>query len=146
MWRHRAEPFDPRSTGAGGFSLLETLVAVTIFAIAIVAIIETIANNTRTQMWIEDESRASMLAQNIMEEIEYVGDQRVGTDNGQFEGDDSRFSWMTDTLATENVDLFEVHVAIAWKEGEAEREYRLVTYLRPGTSETSSTLQATPQY
>jgi general secretion pathway protein I len=141
MWRQPSERPHPRCARAGGFSLLETLVAVTIFAIAIVAIIETIANNSRTQMWVEDESRAAVLAQNIMEEIEYVAEQRVGTDNGQFEGDDSRFAWMTDTLATENPDLFEVHVLISWKEGEAERDYRLVTYMRQGNSATSTTLQ-----
>jgi type II secretion system protein I len=125
------------------FSLLETLVAVAIFAIAIVAIIEGIAANSRTQAWIESESRAVMLAQNTMEEVEYVGDLRVGSDSGNYEGDDSRYGWTSEVLDGGQDGLYEVRVTVNWSEGEAQRDFRLVTYMRKTDSETSTTLQQT---
>jgi type II secretion system protein I len=112
-----------------GFSLLETLTAVVIFSVAIVALIEGIAANSRVQAWIESQSRAMMIAQNIMEEIEYVGEMRVGTDGGQFP-DDPRFTWTSEILETDYETLFEVRVTVLWMEGEAQRDYQLLTYMR----------------
>jgi general secretion pathway protein I len=125
----------------GAFSLLETLVAVTIFSVAIVAIIETIAANSRAQAWIESESHAVVLAQNIMEEMEYAGGLRTGTDGGDFEGDDSRYSWSSEVLETEPQGLFEVHVSVNWTEGEAQRDFQLVTYMRQTDMGTSTTTE-----
>ena len=126
---------------AGAFSLLEMLVAVTIFSIAIVAIIEGIATSSRGQIWIEDQSRAVMLAQNIMEEMEYVGEYRLGNDSGQFEGDDSRYSWATEIVDGEEQGLFEVRVAVSWMEGEAQRDFQLITYVHDTSNETTTTMQ-----
>jgi len=123
------------------FSLLETLAAVTIFSVAIVAIIEGIAANTRTQAWIEDESRAAMLAQNILEEIDYVGNLRVGSDSGDFQDEDSRYSWSSEILQSDLEGLLEVRVTVSWTEGEAMRDFQLVTYLRSGDNQTTTTLQ-----
>jgi general secretion pathway protein I len=116
--------------GRRGFSLIETLVAVAIFSIAVVGIIEGLAGSARTQAWIESQSRAVMLAQNIMAETEYVGDLEVGTEGGQFEGEDSRYAWASEILETEFEGLFEVRVTVSWTEGSAARDYQLVTYLR----------------
>jgi len=129
-----------------GFSLLETLVAVAIFSVAIVAIIEGIAANSRAQAWIESESHAAVLAQNVMEEIEYVRDLRVGSDGGDFEGDDSRYSWTSEILDGETAGLYEVRVTVNWSEGEAARDFQLVTYLHKSDTEDTSTLQQTPTY
>jgi len=128
--------FRPRA-----FSLLETLVAVTIFSVAIVAIIEGIAASTRTQAWIESQSRATMLAQNVMEEIEYVGELLVGSDSGQFADEDSRYNWSSEVLESDQEGLYEVHVVVSWTEGEAQRDFQLVTYFRKTDSETTTTLQ-----
>ena len=121
--------------------MIETLVAVAIFSIAIVAVIEGMATNSRNQVLIENESKALMLAQNIIEEIEYVGDHRVGTDGGEFDGENSGFEWASETTDTDYPDLFEVRVTVSWKELETQREVQLVTYLRSTESETSSTLE-----
>ena len=112
------------------FSLLETLVAVTIFGVAIVALIEGIAASSRTQAWIESENRAVMLAQNILEEIEYARDLRVGVESGQFQDLDSRYYWSSEILETDLEELYEVRVTVRWMEGDAERDFQLVTYLR----------------
>lgn len=113
-----------------GFSLLETLVAVTIFSIAIVSIIEGIASSSRRQSWIESENRAAMLAQNVMAELEHIGEYTVGVDGGQFEGQDARFSWMSEVLEAEYEGLYEIHVVISWSDGGAQRDFSLVTYVR----------------
>jgi len=128
-----------------GFSLLETLVAVAIFSIAIVALIEAIAGNTRMQSWYESQGRAVALAQNVLEEIEYVGNLQVGTDGGDFDGTYTGYSWSSEILDCDTPNLCEVHVTITWTEGEARRDYQLVTYLRKNDSETSVGL-ATAQY
>jgi len=110
---------------------------VTIFSVAIVALIEAIASNTRMQALLESQSRAVALAQNIMEEIEYVSNLQTGSDGGDFEGDDSGFSWASETADTEILNLCEVRVAVSWKQGDAQRDYQLATYLRKTDSETS---------
>jgi type II secretion system protein I len=112
-----------------GFSLIETLTAVVIFSVAIVALIEGIARNSRVQAWLESQSRAMMIAQNIMEELEYAGQMVVGTDGGQFP-EDPRFTWTSEVLETEYETLFEVRVTVLWMEGEAQRDYQLMTYMR----------------
>jgi len=122
------------------FSLLETLVAVAIFTIAIAAIIEGIAASTRIQISTESESRAAMLAQNVMEEIEYAGSLRLESDNGEFGGEDSRYSWATEVLQTDQEGLYEVRVVVGWTESGADRDFRLVTYLRKSDEETTSPL------
>ncbi len=137
----RPWPRSGRSASAdSAFSLLETLVAVAIFSIAVVALIEAIAGNTRNQAWMESQSRGLMLAQNIIEEIEYVGDIRVGSDGGEFP-EDPRFSWSSDIQSTDLDGLFEVRVTVAWTEGQAQRDISFVTYMRPGDNATSSGLQ-----
>jgi len=123
------------------FSLIETLVAVAIFSIAIVAVIEGMATSSRNQALIENESKALMLAQNIMEEIEYVGDHHVGSDGGEFDGENAGFEWTCETTDTDYPGLFEVRVTVSWKEIETQRDVQLVTYLRTTENETTSTLQ-----
>jgi len=121
--------------GGGGFSLIETLVAVSIFAIAIVAVIEGLAASSRAQIWVERENRAVMLAQNILEEIEYAGDLEVGTDQGRFEDEDSDYSWSSEVVETPDEGLYQVTVVVSWNEGEAEREFQLTTYVRQSATE-----------
>ena len=102
-----------------------------IFSIAIVALIEGIAQSTRTQAWVEGQARAIMLAQNIMEEIQYVGELMEATDSGTFEDEDNRYQWITEIVESEYEGLYEVRVTIAWTEGDTERDFQLVTYMRP---------------
>ena len=113
-----------------GFSLLETLVAVAIFSIAVVGIIEGIAASSRRQGWIEGESRAGMLAQNIMAELEHIGEYTVGTESGQFDGADALYTWTSEVAETDLEGLYEVRVIVAWGEGGAQRDFQLVTLLR----------------
>ncbi|MCX8036845.1 MAG: type II secretion system minor pseudopilin GspI [Candidatus Sumerlaeia bacterium] len=136
----RPRRFSRSAPVTSAFSLLETLVAVAIFSIAVVALIEAIAGNTRNQAWMESQSRGLMLAQNIIEEIEYVGDLRVGSDSGEFP-EDPRFSWSSDIQSTDLDGLFEVRVTVSWTEGQAQRDISLTTYMRPGDNATSSGLQ-----
>lgn len=123
------------------FSLIETLAAVAIFSVAVVALIEGIAGSSRAQAWIENQSRALMLAQNVMEEVEYVGELKVGVDSGEFDEEDSGFTWTTEIAETEIEGLYEVHVVVAWMEGQAQRDVELVTYMRERVVEEYETVE-----
>jgi len=120
-------------------------VAVSIFSIAIVAIIEGIALSARTQLLIENQSRALMYAQNIMAEIEYVGEARVGSDSGQYTGDDSMYAWATEIIETDLEGLYEVRVMVSWNEGVTERDVQLVTYYRAKTTADALATETTPE-
>lgn len=121
----------PRRGRSRAFSLIEVVASVAIFSIAIVALIEGIAQSTRTQAWVESQARAAMLAQNIMEEIEYAGELTEKMDGGEFEQEDSRYQWVSEILESPYEGLFEVRVTIVWMEGDAQRDFQLVTYMRP---------------
>lgn len=123
-------PARERRVGAGGFSLIEVLAAVAIFSIAIVALIEGLAASTRSQAWVEGQSRAIMLAENIMEEIGYMGGLKEGTDGGAFEEEDRGYQWTSEIVESQFEGLFQVQVTIAWAEGNTQRDYQLVTYMR----------------
>ena len=75
------------------FTLVETLAALIIFSVAIIAFIQGMGVTIASQGNLLGEQRAVILAQDILEELRYTGDLTEDTQEGQFEGDDAYYAW-----------------------------------------------------
>lgn len=113
----------------GGFSLIEVLTALLIFSIAVVAFVQSMGSSIRIQSTLVSEQRASMLAENILEEIKYTGDLAEDEASGEFEGADLAYRWTTSVRETDIAGLMEVDVVVSWPDGPGQRDYRLSTLM-----------------
>jgi len=111
-----------------GFTLLEIVVALTIAAIALPALLKAFSEGTKTHSIIENRTTAFYLLKLKMSEIEMMGELEVGSDEGDF-GDDSRFQWTADIAETDTEGLYEVTVTLNWPERGQEQAIELTTYL-----------------
>ncbi|HUT24780.1 MAG TPA: prepilin-type N-terminal cleavage/methylation domain-containing protein [Sumerlaeia bacterium] len=127
--RGRASVVSARGVSQRAFSLLEVLLALTIFSVALVSIIEGIAVQIRAEKLAEDTTRAVILCQNILEEVRYSGDFQEETMNGAFEGHDLGFEWEYEMEETDVEGLFKIKVVVSWSDGLARKNHTIETYL-----------------
>lgn len=111
-----------------GFTLLEIMVALAIIGLAFVALLglrnRDIALHERGRTMIQ----ATALAQQRMGEV-LVGDfPEVGSSDGSFEEDQSRFAWHQEVLQTPFDFVREVRVTVTWDPPHNER-VDLVSYV-----------------
>lgn len=118
-----------RPSRRGGFSLIEVLTALIIFSIAVVAFVQSMGSSIRIQSTLVSEQRASMLAENILEEIKYTGDLAEDEARGEFEGADLAYRWTTSVRETDIAGLMQVDVVVSWSDGPGQRDYRLRTLM-----------------
>ncbi len=111
-----------------GFTLLETLVALTIAAIALPVLLRAFSEGTKKQSLIENKTTALYLLKLRMSEIEMAGELEVGSEEGEF-GDNSRFQWTADIAESDVERLYEVTVAVNWQERGREKNVELTTYM-----------------
>lgn len=112
-----------------GFSMLEVLLSLTIFSIAVVGIIEGITLQLRSERGAEEITRAAILAQNVLEEIRQSGEYSDDSQKGRFEGEDAGFEWQYDMTETDTNGLYKVSVTVLWSDGMAKRDYAIETFL-----------------
>jgi general secretion pathway protein I len=119
---------------AGGFSLLEVLVAFSILALALGVLMRIFSGGVHLAALSEDYSRAVLLAESRMEELSLEGELDAGTDSGRF---DARYRWETTiepyswekTQALNNLPFepFQITVEVYWREAERQRSISLTT-------------------
>lgn len=110
-----------------GFALIEVVCALLIFSVAVVALIRALGESTSFQSDLSMRQRASMLAQNILEEMRYTGDITQGEQSGEFQGADAAFRWETAVEETDTDLLMAITVKVSWGQGGGERSYELST-------------------
>lgn len=118
----------------GGFTLLEIVVALTIAAIALPALLRAFSQGTKNQALIENRTTAIYLLKLRMSEIEMLGNLEVGSEEGEF-GTNSRFSWVSDISETDTDGLYEVTVTVNWQERGQQKSVELTTYISDKTIE-----------
>jgi general secretion pathway protein I len=111
-----------------GFTLLEIVVALTIAAMALPALLRAFSQGTRTHSLIENRTTALYLLKLRMSEMEMLGYLEAGSEEGEF-GTDSRFGWISEVAETDIEGLYEVTVTVHWQERGQEKSVELTTYM-----------------
>lgn len=129
-----ADDFSLR-TGKGplGFTLLETLVALSVFAISLVVVLQLFSGGLRAEKASDDYSRAVFYGSEKMEEMLLV----TPLEEGILEGDcDGRYRWKTEVVpielpeeeaATLPFRMMEITVRIFWSQGVRDKQFELHT-------------------
>jgi general secretion pathway protein I len=119
-----------------GFTLLELVVALVIFAFAFVALMSIATGAMRAARRSADYTQAALWAQTKLDQLGVGEKLQVGGDVGRF---DARYEWQlrideAEALPTESsvdevvpVKLFRVELLVNWREGSQERQAQFVT-------------------
>ena len=119
-----------------GFSLLETLVAITVLAISLTVILQLFSGSLNSVKLSEDYTKALVGCQGKMETLLLSNALEEGHTEGDF---DDQFSWeanierisYTEDLEKENTEgLFDISVRVRWKAGVQEKSVELNTITR----------------
>jgi general secretion pathway protein I len=119
-----------------GFSLLEVLVAFSILAMALTALLSVFGGGLRLASVADDTALATSFAQSKLAEVGVVEPLSEGQTSGAF---DERFRWIVDVrpqeLADKEIDssnlpvqLYRVDVRVEWDEGKRTRAINLTTF------------------
>jgi len=111
-----------------GFTLLEVVVALTIAAVALPALLRAFSEGTKKQSLIENKTTALYLLKLRMSEMEMVGEIEEGSEEGEF-GTNSRFTWTSNVSESDVEGLYEVVVNVNWQERGQEKSVELTTYI-----------------
>ncbi len=110
-----------------GFSLVEMIAALFIFSVAVVATLEVLTACLRAVGASEGYTRATLLAQGLMEETLAEDLIVAGEESGSF---DERFpgaEWVRVVSETETSGLYEVQVKVSWPDRGRQQEFQLTT-------------------
>ena len=108
---------------------MEVLLALSIFSVALIGIIEGVAIQVRAEKLAEDTTRATILAQNVLEEIRYMEEYGEESQNGAFDSPNAGFDWEYAMAETEIDGLYTVTVTVWWSDGIKKRSHTIETYL-----------------
>ncbi len=122
-----------RHSKAGGFTLIETLVAISILAIALVVILQLFSGGLRAGRLSEDYSRGIFYAKAKMEEM-LLGENLIpGSQEGEF---DEQYRWRSEITRVERpeeetvrfpFDSFAIQVEVIWGKGDHQKRFEIRT-------------------
>ncbi len=111
------------SESSAGFTLLETLAALTILAIAIVSLFEAQATGLRATSQVSAHSKARILAQSLLAETTNNWDGGMRSSSGRYD----TFAWVVEVVpaaydwaeikSEHGWRLFQIRVAVDWDKG-----------------------------
>lgn len=114
---------------AGGFTLLEVMVAVSIMAMVLVSLLLLKNRSVQDVMQAERMTTATLLAKGLMTEALTGKPPAPSETEGEFEEEAYRgYSWKKTVSPTPISSILEVRVAVLWKEGERQEMVELVSY------------------
>lgn len=113
---------------SSGFTLLEVMIAVAILALVIFSLLGLRNRSVQDVMLAEHMTTATLLAKRIMTDTLRVAlkpqEEEGKFDENEFEG----YGWKKSVSPSPIPSIFEVRVAVIWKEGEREESVELVSY------------------
>lgn len=123
----------------GGFTLLELLVAMSLLAMGLVAVLEAISKGLTAARTLQDYHLAVQLARMQMNHTLTLPALPYGVEEGDFGELYPGFRWRTEVEALGTGgqdDLARVVVIVSWQQGGIERAYRLETLWSEGLRDT----------
>ncbi len=107
-----------------GFTLIEVLVAMAVFAVTAMAVLNATGQNARTLSFLEEKTFASMVADNQLALLMISGKVPSGEQNGKEEMAGIEWHWTLKPIATSESTLRAVDV-IVW--GDKDKKSKLTT-------------------
>lgn len=143
--RVRQQGFGTRR--AGGFTLLEVLLAFVVFALSFAVVLEIMSGSMRNTVRARDFTEASLVAQSLMDQVGLGIPLEAGV---QVEGEEGNYRWRVDIYAFEGlpedsrslelsaltqVELLEVECLVTWGQFPRERtsQFNTVRAVLPDT-------------
>ncbi len=103
----------PPPVGSRGFTLLEVLVALTILAIALGALVRAVGGAAHNAAWLEERSFAQWVAENEIVRMQALGEwPEPGRKTGQSEMASRVWHWRAAISTTPEIDLRRVEITV----------------------------------
>lgn len=114
---------------SNGFTLLEVMVAVSIMAMVLVALLGLKNRSMQDVMLAEHMTKATMLAKSKMVESTMLKPRLPVEEDGVFPEEEYKdYTWKKSVSPTPLNQIMEVRVAVLWHEGTREESVELVSY------------------
>lgn len=124
---------------AGGFTLLEVMLAFVIFALSFATVLEIMAGSMRSVRRASDDTEVALLAQSVMDQV----GTEIPVEEGQYSGTSmDRYQWQLgiylyaesgDDVGTQElaemsgIELYQVELDIDWESGRRQRNLHFST-------------------
>lgn len=102
-----------------GFTLVEMLVAMAVFALAAMALLNLSGENTRSAARVEDRTLGGVVAENVAVESAVAPQLPDGLSDGRVSLAGRDWSWTRVVTATDDPDLQRVDIRVSGDEGQA---------------------------
>ena len=126
-----------RYSSSRGFTLLEVLVAFTVFALSAGALMQSLSAGMRSGDAAERVGRATALAQSKLAELELAPGASLGLREGSYRDADAGYGWRSEVAVTDPafpdpeqelpVRLYTISVDVLWKHAGRAQSLRLQT-------------------
>lgn len=113
------------------FSLLELVITVAIISIGVTVILEAFSYSSRVAGLSCDITEAALLAQDLMQELEFKEKQGIiSTEPQEVKDKKGKFAWKYNLGLDPDFNLYRLDFAINWKRANRDERLDLNTYLR----------------
>jgi Tfp pilus assembly protein PilV len=116
--------------GGGGFSLVETLLAVLLLAVGITIVLRSFGSSLDALGNSAEYTTGLALVEAKLWDLEAKGSIAPGSYTGQFPDEDRRFRWEVKAAEVKEVGLCETQVTVSWDRRGRSRAISVVTYLK----------------
>lgn len=118
----------PLMTETNGFTLIEMMVALSVFSLAALAMVHLQGYSVRTAATLSDSSMAWHVAQNLaVERLSAPVAPAIGSEEGEVENGGRRWFWKVVTDKTEDARLVTIEIAVSGAAAAAGRQAKLST-------------------
>jgi Tfp pilus assembly protein PilV len=116
--------------GGGGFSLVETLLAVLLLAVGITIVLRSFGSSLDALAHSAEYTTGLALVEEKLWDLEAKGSIAPGSYTGQFPDEARRFRWEVKAAEVKEVGLCETQVTVSWDRRGRSRAISVVTYLK----------------
>jgi general secretion pathway protein I len=107
----------PSGRGAAGFTLVEVLVALAVFAVGMTALIVAGTQRAQDLSYLRDRTLASWIAADRIDELRLERHWRIGSRDGEVEMAGQTWAWQAEVVGTPNESVHRVEMAVSRASG-----------------------------
>jgi len=110
---------DPSRHARSGFTLVELLVALAVFSLAAMALLNLAGENTRSAARVDDRVMGGVVAENLAVEAAIAPSISEGESNGRVPLGGRQWQWSRTVAATDDADIVRIDIRVSTDEGQA---------------------------